>query len=736
MYPLNHQDPTIVAARSSLEGLGGSNRDLRPSLDRRRTASYRLSCISEHQKENTKSSEDEYLPSSAQTIKTPSLEPVRWSRRHRQINGKSQSSGDGSTVSPLQLDPEQVEGFWRQETRYHHHLVLSTWRCAAPISAQPELLQPQQRQHHEALRTQLPGSVPRLAPPGIFEVQWQMIQWADVQPRNIYVRGHGHTISGTGLDGPRSSTGGTSPLHSPGDALSTPLASLSLSNCIPCKPRRLKLDRSDSIDWEKSWPKRKPQRRHDVSESSDVDPSAHKPIDSPFVEERSSRAAALKREEQEDQSQFHNAQKSALKSCPELYRRSFSAVRPNVSRFAPDKVSGLKSPNYSQFDSSRHQHRHHIHETVSKRFNSLRDRLRRGRSSSMFSVRPEFPPPPAGTVRRYRSRNSNEIWPSSEESPIFNTPESNISPVQPVGQNTVLLAASGLRMAAVELDRLTNKSRSAKSSLELTRISSGTNSARSETRSSDASTTLPIAENSPSLLSPPGLVNPISKSPQRPGRLCRRQYSRLSEVTTPDEVNNPTQDNFPGFETEPCGSSVPQPLCSGRLASSDDVSTAEPLLASVSTVTQSRLDDSNPLDATMKPDTVLLERTCSSGRTTELLCDQRKSSEEARSDENSTNQKPCIMRRSIIYTKSEPNYQQPLDMGIERTEIVAQESALLADVMERHNFAENHAGLRGFEPKSCHPNTWSPDQGEPGDSEPFCPPRCLYSKRCGHESEP
>ncbi|RWA04326.1 hypothetical protein EKO27_g10778 [Xylaria grammica] len=682
MYPLNHQDPIRVTARGSLEGIDG---DPTPSLDRHRTASYRLSCISEHQKENTRSSEDEYFPSPAQAIKTPSLEPVRWPHRRHHGNGKSQSSGDGSAVSPLQLDPEQIEGFRTRETHYRHHLVLSTWRCAAPASVQSES-QLLQEQEYEALRTQqpvrAPVSAPGLASPGIFEVQWQMIRWSDFQPRHLYVNGNERATSSMGLDGPQSSTSGNSPLHSPIDVSSPPLASLPLSNCLPCIPRRLQLDTPGSIDWENSWPKRKPRKRHDVSESSDLDPSASKPVDSPPNDARSSMTASLQREEAEDQAKFRNTQENALKSCPELYRRfspfhaSLVVDMTELIFLKPDKVSGLKSPNYSRFDSGRHQHRHHIHETVSKRFHSFRDRLRRGRSSSMFSVRPEFPPPRPG--------------------------------------------------------------RSAKSSLELARISSGTSSARSASGSSDADKIPVVPASSPALLLPPaGLANPISRLPRGAGRLSRRQHSRLSEVTTPEEINNPSQDAFPGFEAEPCESSMPQPLSSRRLASSDDaLSNVAPLLGLAPEVTQSPLDGSGALDVTVRSGIGLPGWPSPSGRNLEPLCGQTNTSDEGYADKNNLDPRLSTLRSPAIHTRSEPNYQLPPEIGMETVDIVAHESALLADVMEQLKFTESQAGLREFEPRPCHPNTWSPDQGEPGDSEPFCPPNCLYAARCGHESEP
>ncbi|KAI3339433.1 hypothetical protein F4824DRAFT_44241 [Ustulina deusta] len=737
MYPLSHHGQTLAAAaaRSPRPGITmpGADGELRQSWDRHRTPSYRLSCISEHQKENTRASDDECFPSSAQALKTPSLEPVRWLHRHRQANGKSQSSGDGSTVSPFQLDPEPIEGVRDQETNHHHHghFVFSTWRC--------EQIEPR-----EALDTKPPG----LAAPGTFEVQWHIIRWTDAQPRNIYINGHGGTISGTGFDGPRSSTGGTSPIHSPNDVSSAPSGSLSLGNCIPCRSRGLRSDTPASIDWEKNWLKRKPRKRHDVSESSDLGTPTHKrSVDSPSIETGDDNTGLLKREEQEDQSQFRNTQECALKSCPEFYRRSFSAARNSISKFAPETISELKSPNYTRFDSSRHQHRHRIQDTVSKRFHSLRDRLRRGRSSSMFSVRPEFPPPPTGKVRRYRSRNSNEIWPSSEESPIFNTPESNKSPVQPLGQNTTLLAASGLRIAAGELDRLTNQSRSAKSSLEIARISSGTESARSESESSVADTTPAVPTNSPSSwLSPMGLANPAPKPPQRPGLRGRRQHSRLSEVTTPEEINSSTQisgssaispqvqcfpselvqNTLPGFEAEGCETSMSPPL-SIRLPTSRGRLNDEPSPASVSAATQFPLDHNDSSEVAVGPGLILPKRTFSRRQILEPRSDETNLSDEGDIEEYILDQGP---------SRSEPNYHRTLSIGIRRTGTAAQESTLLPDVMGRLNPVKSHTAPKEFTSKSCHPNAWSPNQGEPGDSEPFCPSECVYSDRCGHESEP
>ncbi|KAI1420441.1 hypothetical protein F5Y12DRAFT_788291 [Xylaria sp. FL1777] len=742
MNPLTHQDPTLAASaaapRSPLPGtkMPANNGEPRHGLDRHRTASYRLSCISEHQKENTRSSEDEYFSSSL--------------RRHQQVNRKSQSSGDGSTVSPFQLDLEQIQGVCGQETNHHHehHLVLSPRCCATPAEFLEHSEQP-----HKTLATKPPG----LASPETFEVQWHIIRWIDA-PRNVYIQGHRCNISVTGFDGPRSSTSGTSPLHSPNDASNPPLGPLSLSSCLPCKSRKLKSDTSGSVDWEKSWSEKKPRNRDDVSESSDLGPLAQKhPIDSRSIEVENNNSSPLKCEEQGTQSQFRNAQECALKSCPELYRRSFSAVRSSISNFTPDTVSGLRSPNYTQFDSSRHQHRHRLQDAVSKRFYFLRDRLRRGRSSSMFSVRPEFPPPPTGKVRRYRSRNSNEIWPSSEESPIFNTPESNKSPVQLLGQNTALLAVSGLRIATVELDRLTNNSRSAKSSLELARIPSATDSARSESGSSVAETTPAAPANSLSSLSTPvGLANMISRPPQRPGLRSRRQHSRLSEVTTPEEINSstqttdngvnspqllyftrePLQDTSPCFEAESCESLMYSPLAIQRPCLSHNRSNGEPSHDSVSAVTESPLDQDDSSKVALGLGNILPEGTCSRDGTTEPRFDERNIDDEYETREHILDRRPLIIRPSLMYFRSEPNYRRILSIGIERSNIDTEDTACGADVSERLNYVESRTAEEEFMSKSCHPDTWSPKQGEPGDSEPFCPSTCVYSSQCNHQRKP
>ncbi|KAI1757680.1 hypothetical protein F4782DRAFT_479438 [Xylaria castorea] len=751
MFPLGHQD--LTGARIKMPA--NNNCNLKTSLDRRRAASSRLTCISEHQKENTPNSEDDYFPPSILAIKTPSLEPLRHPHSHHHIKGKSQSSGDGSTISLLQLDSEQTDGFWSE--RAHHRLVLSTWRCGAPGEHE------EQTEQHEP-----PNAKPfEQGPSKIIEVRWQTIQWAEARRRDIYTKELRHGIPGTGLDGPYSSTSGNSPLDSPSNISRPSLGALALSNCIPCTSRSSKSNTSGSIDWEKSWPKRKPQRRHDVSESSHREQSGHRhPVDAPTTGIRDESKTEPPNHEKKNQSRCTNVQDSGLKSCPEFNRQFPSAVTPATSRFSPDKVPGLESPDYSQLDSSRHQHRHRFPNTVSKRFRSLRDRLHRSRSSSMFSTRPEFPPPPDGKERRYRSRNSNDIWPSSgEESPIFNTPASNMSPVSPAVHNANLLAASGLMMAAADIDRLTGKAYEGNRprmpgtrSLELPRprLPSGADSSPSGSESSVADTTPIVPADSPSSLLPPtGLTTPISRSPQWLGRKSRRQPSRLSEVTTPDEINSPTQpgdsgaispqafwstsesrDICKGSEARCQESALPLPLFDSQSSLSGENPNSESSPASVSEMIHSPPTYINRSGAALGRDKSESERSSSRSQALEPDYEQTKAGDEGDTREYVLNRLPSTIQPPIITPKSELSYGRSLKAKLERQDMVAQESALFAGVMERLNSGETDSTMAECGSSSSHPDTWSEDQGEPGDSEPFCPPDCLYSKRGGHGSEP
>ncbi|KAI1112412.1 hypothetical protein F5Y14DRAFT_272049 [Nemania sp. NC0429] len=732
----------------------------KPALNRHRPASARLSCISEHQKENTPTSEDDGLFSLSQPtgINTPFLGPVRCPHSHHRAKTMSCSSGDGSTISPLLLDSEQVEGLWKQGTRHdtHRETVLPTWRLTVPA----DCIEP--TGNHEEPDIHPSG----LTPPEIPGVQWQMTQRRDVQPTQVCIRGRRDAFAITSLDGPHSSASGTSPFHSPTDTRSPPLASLSLGNCLSCEPREHKSMKQGSIDWEKSWPKRKPRRRHDVSESSDLDPSAHgRPANSSHTNKTNDRndCHLLESHGMAGQSLPCNVQDCAFKSCPEFYQRSPSAVVPSTSRYNSGKGFGLESPNYSQFNTTRHL----IPERVSKRFRSLRDRFRRGRSSSMFSIRPEFPPPPDGRERRYRSRNSNDIWPSSgEESPIFNTPESNISPMQPAGHHADLLAATGLAIATAELDRLTGSPGStprthAATSLELSRASAApslelagaavttkpelvrTSGSNDSPRSESGSSVTNIPISSPSLFPPGGSGTPMSRSPKRLGRQSRRQHSRLSEVTTPEEIGSSpalgdgsaisSQDISQEFGAERDESLIQRPLSISRPSSSNDEPYRGYSFALPSGAAQ--LTPIHDYSVTMvRPAIILTQRTPSRGQTPELTCEHTNSSDEGDTRPSALDQIPPTKRPSIIATRSEPSHIHSVQIVLERMDIIAQESALLTDIMQRLNSSPNDITAERSGSDSCHPDTWSEDQGEPGDSEPFCPPDCLISNQCKHKA--
>jgi len=156
----------------------------------------------------------------------------------------------------------------------------------------------------------------------------------------VHIRKRTRTLSGTGLDGSLSSLSGTSPDQSPSDVSSAQLGSLIPSNFPSSKSRDVRSDTSGSINWEKSWPKRKPRRRHDTSENSGVDLPTRPLVESYISEDVGSNICgrtqlantAAPEEEGDQQSQLHTIQECALKSCPDLHRQSLHTVTPVVPR--------------------------------------------------------------------------------------------------------------------------------------------------------------------------------------------------------------------------------------------------------------------------------------------------------------------------------------------------------------------------------------------------------------------
>ncbi|KAI2624445.1 hypothetical protein GGS21DRAFT_532375 [Xylaria nigripes] len=746
MYHLGHEDPTVSVAKY-IPGAGpaGNDGDLKSGLNHHRTARYRLSCISESQKENSRHSEDEFFTSIGQTPKTPVLEPVRWSHSRHQSEANSPSSDDASSISPFQLDLNQVETCREQSISRRRRLVLSNWYPAVSGKSDVEVEQ------HEVVEAS--GTRPKTVgptSPKILEVQWRIIRWTAVQPGVFYPINQQRTRLGTGLDGPRSSPSGNSPPRFPSDASSTPLGPSAMSNCSPCESRRREAETLGSIGWEK----RKPRKRHDVSETSDLDRSAHLPqpntpsimgtMDNPILEEQ--------------EHEFDNSEGEALKSCPEFYRRSVSGVPPvNISTFGVERDGELKPPNYSEFDNNRHRHHFHVPDRFSKRFHSLRDRLHRFRSSSMHSIRPEFPPPPDGKERRYRSRNSNDIWPSSgEESPIFNTPESRISPMQPTVHRTDLSSASGLMNTTGELDRLalsTNEGslpRTSTTLSDLARLSNDTSSSRSGSGSSivdsppSDSAKLPFLQGSHSRP-----LNTISRAPQIIGRHSRRQQSRLSEMTTPVEIkclaqpvdsdmtlhrlaytySDPLQDNLLDSQTVHPEFLVSRHLSMNPSGSSDDELNHNSWLASVSNVTQMSPPHKRTLadGPNIKPEEQGFRRVQilePSGKRISL-------GNRDNTGQHTTDQTTSKMQLSNMTITTKPPRTRSLELPRERM-TSTQATPLSQDEPASTNAVQRQPTLEKFALESCHPDTWTPGQGEPGDSEPFCPPDCLLPKQCHH----
>ncbi|KAI1826558.1 hypothetical protein F4861DRAFT_64315 [Xylaria intraflava] len=739
MYNLSHEDLTVSAGiyipRARLAGSDGNL--LKNGLNPHQWAGYRLSCISENQKENSQHSEDEYFGSTAQTPKTPVLEPVRWPQSRHRGDGKSRSCDDRASVSPFQLDLEQIGTYWKQGM--NHHRVLSTRR-----SATPGRLKKQTGQHDT------PGTRPKVSgpvSPRVLEVQWRIIQRTAAQSKNAYTKSHRRNLPGTGFDGPRSSASGTSPFQAPSDASSAQPRPLPLSSGLSRETRRHELNTPGVLDWEK----RKPQKRHDVSETSDAEQSthAHPPgapstmgtMDAPIIEEQ--------------KHQFDKVEETARKSCPEFYRRSLSGVPPAISTLIVERDRGLKPPDYSRFNGSPHRRRLRVPDSVSKRFQSLRDRLHRCRSSSMHSIRPEFPPPPDGKERRFRSRNSDDIWPSSgEESPVFNTPESRISPMQPTG----LLVASGLVIASGGLDRLggqTNEGTVPRTSItlsELARCTSGTSSPWSESGSSAVDTAGTDPDNSPSPSFPPTRSSSmVSRIPQRSGRNRRRLHSRLSEMATPAETDDFSQpaDGKPILHSIVSSSSDPlqdtsfdyeagrpelvgsQPPSTEASTTPDDGPNRKPWVAS-GVMQISR----KPLPGVAGgPGNKQSERPFPRARSVEPRGEWSNPSDRGNTGQHVPDKATSKLQHSITTRAGGLNRRRPSSQ-MDGEEISSTHgSGLLGNVAAHANAVEHHSILERLVSESCHPDTWSAGRGEPGDSEPFCPPSCLFSDRCDHGSK-
>ncbi|KAI1768507.1 hypothetical protein GGR53DRAFT_517895 [Hypoxylon sp. FL1150] len=421
--------------------------------------------------------------------------------------------------------------------------------------------------------------------------------------------------SGTGLDGP---------LSSESDRLSKKLrgglsdVKESTRSADPSTGyQELKSNTSGSTNWEKNWEKRKPRRKHDVSEAVNLDSplSAH-PMD------LSSAASGSKSDHDSDEKscsylsqhdmQFHAIRPHTANSCPELhhqldeFERSFAIFKDGEQR--TDQV---------RFELSKDPHRYHFHvrNIVTRHFRSIGRRLKRT-GSSTFSIRSEFPAPRDSKERRLLARDSADIWASSgNETPIFNTPESNVNLVYPVGNHLDPLAMASIIIATGELDRLSSRasldqaSRTSGSSTGFSHSSpisavppysdsASPNNGASLFNSMMLEVPPPVPFNTPaSSSSQSGVASPASRSSHRRGQRRRAQRSRLSEFTTPDEAASPASD----FAEHPLSFSTPQiePLreCSPPHLGQDERGMyPKPLAINRDTYEDTETQNDNPLE--------------------------------------------------------------------------------------------------------------------------------------------
>ncbi|KAI1504091.1 hypothetical protein F5X99DRAFT_406472 [Biscogniauxia marginata] len=547
------------------------------------------------------------------------------------------------------------------------------------------------------------------------------------------IKRHRSTRSGTGFDGPLSSVDDMPPL-SPSDALDSPKCSSMRVSRLPGSSRKFNSDVSGSIDWEKSWPKRKPHRVHHVSETSNSDPAHHIHAVDPFsmiTQSEGSDDSDLEDSNYPDAAahdyRFHTIHQYGLKSCPNLHTQLDGFV-PSWTAIDGDPSAALSG--YSEFDKYRHRYHLHLPHTISRRFRRLGRRLR-GSSSSSYSVRSEFPAPPDGKERRFLARNSTDIWPSSgDESPVFNTPESDDTPINTRGSHIDPLAMAGMMIATAGLDRLSTPASQDQRSRVSTPLSSSAASpsprtSTSTSRSTPANVPPTIPFNTLSSSGPQsGVASPATRPPQRPGQRRRAQRSHLSEVTTPEELTLPVEpvDDNPYYQPtfSPFSIETLQEYSTSSGSGSHESLYPKPLSTSrgSSARVQSPIEDSRPTlrGSTFGADRISPPtRTSSTGKTGDSMyggdgLDGLENVDKSLQSTTSIGLKP-ISRSSA---RSSP-------LGI----------------IGQHVDEKTGDTISGDNPsRSCHPDTWTESQGEPGDAEPFCPSDCLETRRSNEEGHP
>ncbi|ORY60804.1 uncharacterized protein BCR38DRAFT_411921 [Pseudomassariella vexata] len=591
-----------------------------------------------------------------------------------------------------------------------------------------------------------------------------------------------HSRWGSGFDGPLSPTSNNETESAPSE----------IGSSLPQRMQsggensQVSSTESGSIDWERSWFKRKPRRTHNVSEVSIPDPAFHTHAIDLFS------MTSLDAEDSsgdsgsdiacphvvEHHAQFHALQQFALKSCPELHTTldKYEAADSEASSHRNewrDPASGLSAhrPNTKR-------PRETMRDAMSRRLHSLGRRFHR--TSSNYSVRPDFPAHPHGKDRRLLARNSSDICPSSgDENPVFNSPASDFMPDNTSGKPADLLDKASIMIAAAELDRLssmggrshTPKDPETSSSLGIppnTPSSPGgfPSGAASPSSAGYAAAAPPPSYAPPSNTSASGGPSGVS-TPARRGQRRRAARSRLSEVTTPEDLGTADSTLSQAFTPpmiDKIGETViddmddfdqplyPRPLMvnrSGRQAAPrlqrdrPDVSSpkyAEARTSPIPTREAEKLVKSrNLLELSDVVDTIVEEeantipvRTSSIGKTSECGLEQPRVSVQTsplgvRPHVTSTVSSPGQMRASS------PPLVKPIPIRADtepRPDALPSECINLAPTV--NPASDVSQSPTSTETTSCHPDTWTDAQGEPGDSDPFCPPAC--ETRHSHET--
>jgi hypothetical protein len=126
---------------------------------------YRLSCIDEHEKENSRDCEDVSPAILSYTVKTPLLRPLRTLKFHRRTAKESRTSDDSIPISPFELEAEQATPY---EKRGLNQEVFSTSLYTVSI------LSSHQARQDDVAKAQ--SNAPKLYSPNFFEVQWRNVR--------------------------------------------------------------------------------------------------------------------------------------------------------------------------------------------------------------------------------------------------------------------------------------------------------------------------------------------------------------------------------------------------------------------------------------------------------------------------------------------------------------------------------------------------------------------------------